>query len=417
MQSINNSIQDFSFWQSYDYLEKLKSVPEPSIYNGWIVEGGKNIIYGSGGVGKSILAFTNSLEILKNCEEFIVFYLDYDNPISLPKARGFLDILEEYKGRFIYINQAHLSDILNSSISVKLQLKRIKNKLKQILMFIRHTVPPDKKVLVVVDSLQRFVDINEQGEISTAFEYMDKTGYTYIILHHQNKLNQFKGLTFIRDSVDSFYEVKSVERNNDGSIALHSIVADKRRFLTEQEITFKYDFLEIKDIIYGASIEKEEAVVLRTAVSILRNESDLLNQSNLVNKVKEKLENFGAKKIRAIIKNYIGKGLFIEKTGANNAKYYEVNENSHYIPLLFNSDLSEVKKKILDIINELKNMNIDLDEDIEVKDSSGAIKVYKKLDTIKRDIYRMNDEVAKNILEKLNEIFEEYVAVYMGENL
>jgi len=411
MHSNNNSIQDFTFWQSYDYLGKLKSVPEPSIYNGWIVEGGKNIIYGSGGVGKSILAFTNALEILKKHEDFIVFYLDYDNPISLPKARGLLDVLEEYKGQFIYINQSHLNDILNSSISSKLQLKKIRNKLKQILMFIYHTVSSDKKVLVIVDSLQRFVDINEQGEISTAFEYMDKTGFTYIILHHQNKLNQFKGLTYIRDSVDSFYEVKSIERNNNGSISLHSIVADKRRFLTEQEITFKYDFLEIKEILYGASIEKEEAVILRTAVSILRKESDLLNQSKLVNKVKEKLGNIGVKKIRFVIKSYIDKGLFIERTGVNNAKFYEVNENSHYLSILFDNNLSETKKEILSLIDELQKMHIDLDKTMEVKDKSGTFKTYKKLETIKKDIYRINEDMAKDILDKLNNFFEKYATV------
>jgi len=408
-----NSIQKSSFWQDYDYLEKLKSVPEPSIYNGWIVEGGKNIIYGSGGVGKSILAFSNALEILKNYEDFIVFYLDYDNPVSLPKSRGLLDYLEKYRNRFFYINQVHLNDILNSDISKQLKLGKIRNKLKQILMFIYHTVPSNKKVLVVIDSLQRFVDINEQGELATAFEYMDRTGFTYIILHHQNKLNQFKGLTYIRDSVDSFYEVRSVEKNNDGSISLHSIVADKRRFLTEQEISFKYDFLEIKDILYGATVEKEEAVILRTAISILRKSNELLNQTQLVNKIKEKLEGVGAKKIRAVLKKYKSKGLFIEKTGINNAKYYEVNENSHYIPLLFNNELSEVKKELFSFIQELENIEFELTEGcpIEVRDKSGTIKVYPKLQAIKNDLFRIDDEVAELILKDLKSMYDEYSSI------
>ncbi len=385
-------IQDF--WKTYDWIEKLKNVPEPRIYNGWIVEGGQNVIFTEAGAGKSVLAFANAWDIYK--KEGIPFvYVDIDNPIVLPKARGLIDYIDGTEN--IYINQAHLEDIINSELARELKINRYKNIGIRLLKFLDATI--DYKAIVVLDSLQKFVDTNELAEVRPFFELLDKLThkFTFIIIHHTNKENRYKGLSFIRDTVDSMYYIKSTDKNEKGYIKKHTIVADKQRFLTETEITFKYDLFDIEEVLFGVGLTKEEEIILRTAVSIIRKSDTDLIQSELVKAIKEKVS-IGEKKIRRTLQDFVEKGLFILQTGGlTNKHIYKVNEESPYLSLLFDNDLSEVKKELLNTVKELE----ELPEEIEIRDDTGSIRIYQAPEAIKNNIWKMKDEEAREILNKL----------------
>jgi len=390
--SNQSKVQDF--WKTYDWIEKLKNVPEPRIYNGWIVEGGQNVIFTEAGAGKSVLAFANAWDIYK--KEGIPFvYLDIDNPIVLPKARGLLDYIEGTEN--IYINQAHLEDIFSSELSKELKINRYKNIGIRLLKFLDATI--DYKAIVVIDSLQKFVDTNELSEVRPFFELLDKLThkFTFIIIHHTNKEQKYKGLSFIRDTVDSMYYIKNTDKDEKGYIKKHIVVADKQRFLTETEITFKYDLFDIEEILFGVGLTKEEEIVLRTAVSIIRKSDTDLTQSELVKAIKDRVS-VGEKKIRNILKTFVEKGLFTLQTGGlTNKHIYKVNEESPYLKLLFDNDLSEIKKELLNTLKELEELH----EEIEIKDDTGSILIFKTPEAIRNHIWKMKDEEAKSILDKL----------------
>jgi len=390
--SNNSIVQDF--WKTYDWLEKLKNVPEPRIYNGWIVEGGQNVIFTEAGAGKSVLAFANVWDIYKK-EGIPFIYVDIDNPIVLPKARGLVDYIEGTEN--IYLNQAHLEDIFNSELAKELKLNRYKNIGIRLLKFLDATI--DYKAVVVLDSLQKFVDTNELSEVRPFFEMLDKLThkFTFIIIHHTNKERQYKGLSFIRDTVDSMYYIKNTDKDERGYIKKHSIVVDKQRFLTETEITFKYDLFDIEEIFFGVGLTKEEEIVLRTAVSTIRKSDTDLTQSELVKAIKDRVS-VGEKKIRNILKTFVEKGLFILQAGGfTNKHIYKVNEESPYLKLLFENDLSEIKKELLNALKELE----ELPEEIEIRDDTGSIRIFKTPEAIKNHIWKMKDEEAKLILDKL----------------
>ncbi len=389
----NNSLAQ-DFWKNYNWIEKLKNVPEPRIFNGWIVEGGQNVIFTEAGAGKSVLAFANVWDIYK--KEGIPFvYVDIDNPIVLPKARGLVDYIEGTEN--IYLNQAHLEDIFNSELAKELKINRYKNIGIRLLKFLDATI--DYKAIVVLDSLQKFVDTNELSEVRPFFELLDKLThkFTFIIIHHTNKEQKYKGLSFIRDTVDSMYYIKNTDKDERGYIKKHSIVVDKQRFLTETEITFKYDLFDIEEIFFGVGLTKEEEIVLRTAVSTIRKSDTDLTQSELVKAIKDKVS-IGEKKIRNILKTFVEKGLLILQTGGlTNKNIYKVNEDSPYLSLLFESDLSEIKKELLSALNEIE----ELEGEITVEDGKGGSIIFKTKQAIKSYIWKMTDEQAEQILQAI----------------
>lgn len=390
-------IQDF--WKTYNWIEKLKTVSEPRIYNGWIVEGGQNVIFTEAGAGKSVLAFANVWDIYKK-EGIPFIYVDIDNPIVLPKARGLLDYIEGTKN--IYINQAHLEDIFNSELAKELRINRYKNIGIRLLKFLDATI--DYKAIVVIDSLQKFVDTNELSDVRPFFELLDKLThkFTFIIIHHTNKENRYKGLSFIRDTVDSMYYIKNTDKDERGYIKKHSIVVDKQRFLTETEITFRYDLFDIEEIFFGVSLIKEEEIVLRTAVSIIRKSDMDLTQSELVKAIKDRVS-IGEKKIRNILKTFVEKGLFILQAGGlTNKHIYKVNEESPYLKLLFENDLSEVKKELLNTVRELD----ELPEEIEIRDNTGSILIFRTPEAVKRHIWKMKEDEAVELLDKLKNLIQ-----------
>lgn len=398
----NNQVNIFDLIE-YSFND-IENVEVKNISNSFIVEEGVNIFLAPAGQGKTLLLYTLLVSYLRKSN--ICVYIDFDNPVDLPKDRGLVDVIknEGLQEKLYYINTNHYLRWVERYTG--------KKKYTEFLRQIFRDIPENS--IVFIDSIQNFIDVNDQSQTTMFMKMLrhltnlKKT--TVFAIHHLAKsTGKSKGHTQIEDMADNVYFVKSHKKNN--LVEAWSLTVSKQRYRTSSELTVKlldnFNF-EVSDV---AILDDTTLAVLRFAVSYIRKETGQVRQSDLRKSIKEKFSSLGDRKIFYILKDFVDRGLFIEKTGVKNAKYYEVNEDSHYISLLFNNELSETKKEILDIITELEDMDIDLEEDIEVKDTSGAIKVYKKLETIKKDIYRMNDEIAKEVLEKLKVIYEEHITI------
>lgn len=373
----------------------FENIPEPEVLAGFIVKNGINIVYSAGGVGKSHLSVAVS-DYLSQKHNMYAFYIDFDNTVSAIKLRiwnnDFSGIMQTNK-LFKYIHHSvNLSYFRDTFKDVFENRTDIEGLLELISLAVG-----DSDCIVVIDSLQNFVDINDIKQLSAFFSTLKKYNYTYLIIHHMNKANIYKGLTFIRDICDSMYHLKDAERNS-GYIISHTLIADKRRYLTEDVIHIKYDGFRVKDIIDVAVDSDEEKYVLRVAVSILKTEIKL-KQSELVSKIHDKLKTIGVNKILKIIQTYSDKGLFITSKGLKNATFFELNFESEYLSVLFDYSLSDVKRTALEIIKQLPE-NENLQIEVEAKD---GIHIYTNKQLLIKAIYRFDDDVVVKLIDKLKE--------------
>jgi len=385
-----------------DYsFNDIRNVDVKTISNSFIVEEGVNIFLAPAGQGKTLLLYTLLIGYLRNGKTCV--YVDFDNPVDLPKDRGLVDVIdnEELEANLYYLNTNHYLRWIEKWKGKKKYTEFLKQVFKDI---------PNGSI-VFIDSIQNFIDVNDQAQTTMFMKMLRhltnlKKATVFAIHHLAKSTGKSKGHTQIEDMADSVYFVKSHKKNN--LIEAWSLTVSKQRYRTSSELTIKlldnFNF-EVSDI---AILDDATLALLRFAVSYIRKNTGQVKQSDLRKAIKERFVSLGDRKIFYILKDFVDRGLFVEITGVRNSKYYEVNEDSHYISLLFDNELSKTKREVLSIVKELESIGINLNEDIEVKDSSGAIKVYKTLESIRRDIYRMNDEIASEILGKLNAIFEDY---------
>ncbi len=382
-------IQDF--WSLIEYsFDDIKNVETKNIRWGFFIEQGINIFVAKAGEGKTLLLYALALQYLKEGKK--VYYVDFDNPVDLPKDRNLPEVIEKLgvEDLLVYINTNHYLRYLE---------KRNKGSVGKFLKELFEAV--DNNSVVFLDSIQNFIDTNDQKQ-TTAFmnmlrKYSNLKGLTFAGIHHiARTTGKTKGHTQIEDMADSVYMVKAFK---DGSlIEKWGLSVAKQRYRTSSELTviLKDDFeIEIDDV---AILDETILTILRVAVSVIRKSDKDLIQKELKEKIKEKLPSVGITKIDNVIKEYTQKGLFETiRGGATNKLFYKVNEDSPYLSLLFNNDISEVKKELLDIVKELE----ELPEEIEITDDTGSIRIFKAPEAIKNHIWKMKDEEAKLILDKL----------------
>ena len=382
-------VQDF--WSLIEYsFDDIKNVETKNIRWGFFVEQGVNIFVAKAGEGKTLLLYTIALQYLREGKK--VYYVDFDNPVDLPKDRDFPDIVEKLgvEDLLVYINTNHYLRYLE---------KRNKGSVGRFLKELFEAV--DNNSAIFLDSIQNFIDTNDQKQ-TTAFmnmlrKYSNLKGLTFAGIHHiARTTGKTKGHTQIEDMADSVYMVKAFK---DGAlIEKWGLSVAKQRYRTSSELTIilKDDFeMEIDDV---AILDETILTILRVAVSVIRKSDKDLIQKELKEKIKEKLPSVGITKIDNVIKEYTQKGLFKTiRGGATNKLIYKINEESPYLSLLFDNDLSEIKKELLNILKELE----ELPEEIEIKDDTGSIRIFKTPEAIKNHIWKMKDEEAKLILDKL----------------
>ena len=402
--SIDNIEQDGEksndFWHFYDDT-RYENLEEPTIFDGWVVEGGINILYSDAGKGKSYLLTSLCLKIAKQHKDINVFYIDLDNPVVLPKARNLPAIVRNLGiTNFYYINSLFFEDIDKELKKRNMNYKDTKNKLIKFTKLLLDTVPG--KVVVVFDSLQNFVNTNEIKEVDTALDFMKQhtDKFTYLFIHHINKIGQFKGLTTIRDKADSFYSIGNVEKEVNGYIQSQIIKADKRRFLTEETITYRYTDIFMYELI-DFSVSREDEIVLRIAVNALR--AGKQKQKDLIDIISDKV-NIGRNKIFATLKEFEGR-LFSVEIGMKNTRFYTLNEKSEILNIL-KKDLSPAKQALFDTIKTLEIAYGELSDPIELE-IGGKKVVYNSFSAIHNNILSMKTDEAEELLEVLSERYHE----------
>lgn len=385
-----------NFWDFYDF-SRFDELENPAVFDGWVVEGGINVLYSDAGKGKSYLMTSLCLKIAKQNSDVKVFYIDLDNPIVLPKARHLPEVVRNLNiSNFYYINSLFFDDIEKEIEKRGLNYKNIKNKIVKLVKLIDDTV--NCKVVVVFDSLQNFVNTNEINDVDVALDFMKKhtDKFTYMLIHHINKIGQYKGLTTIRDKADSFYTIKDIDKDISGYIRTQVIKADKRRFLTEETITYRYSDLfdyELMDFM----ISKDDEIVLRVAVSQLQ--GNKMKQKDLVNVISSKV-NIGKNKIFATLKKFEGR-LFDVEIGIRNARYYTLNSKSEILSFL-KKDISPVKQNLLDLVKTLEIAYGELSSPIHFE-LNGKLIEYKTFSSIRNNILSMKHDEAEEVLEILSE--------------
>jgi len=392
--SNQSTLQDFLSLIEYSF-DDIKNVETKTVRWGFFVEQGINIFVAKAGEGKTLLLYTLAVQYLKEGRK--VYYVDFDNPVDLPRDRNFPDVIEKLgaENLLVYINTNHYLRYVE-----KKRKANVGKFLKDLLDAV------DDDCVVFLDSIQNFIDTNDQKQ-TTAFmnmlrKYSNLKRLTFASIHHiARTTGKAKGHTQIEDMADSVYVVKAHKKNS--IVESWSLIISKQRYRTNTELTVKllddFDF-DVSDV---AVLDETTLAILRFAVSYIRkSENGYVRQSDLRKVIKDKFNTVGNNRIFSIIKEFLDKGLFIEKTGIKNTKYYEVNEESSYLPLLFDNNLSECKKELLEILKEIDDEELNL----EVKDERDTIIVYKDKRTIKLNIYKMSDFVASQILEKLRNAYE-----------
>jgi len=387
--SNQSTIQDF--WSLIEYsFDDIRNVEVKNISNSFIVEEGINIFLAPAGQGKTLLLYTLLVDYLR--KENSCIYIDFDNPVDLPKDRGLVGVVynEGLETKLYYLNTNHYLRWLEKWKGKKKYTEFLKQVFKDI---------PEGSI-VFIDSIQNFVDVNDQNQTTMFMKMLRhltnlKKATVFAIHHLARSTNKSKGHTQIEDMADSVYFIKAHKNNN--LVEAWSLTVSKQRYRTSSELTIKLldDFnFEVSDI---AILDDTTLAVLRYAVSYIRKNSGEVKQSDLKRAIKDRFTSLGDRKIFYILKDFAGKGLFKEKTGIHNSKYYEVNEESSYLQLLFENDLSDIKKELLNTLNEIA----DIDINIEIKDGAGTIKIYKTIEAIRKDLYKLSDNDVSILLNKL----------------
>ena len=387
-------------------------VKEPTVHFGFLVEQGVNFIVAKAGEGKSYLCMSAAIQMAKENPDMLAFYIDLDNPDWVAKVRGIPEILAEGmldNMKYIVRNSAILEKVRavfeGAGAYEQFKQEYEKNKMTAWIHAIRATTKEEKKVMIVFDSLQRFIDYNDYGQVSAAFNEMERLkdkGYTFLVIHHKNKSGEQKGLQLLNDNADQFIYIKNVKKNDDNEIVEQTLDLDKARAGNNSVVHIKYtdllSFTTMNDVEYT----KDETLVLQVAISALKRQ-DKLSQSDLVNAITSKIA-IGDKKIRRILNKFIGQ-LFEVETGARGAKLYSLKQNSKVLAFFEEGKYTGVKKNLLDTCIALQQAGEELSDPIRI-DISGKTIQYDTLNAIRNNILSMKVEEAEEVLEILSVRYE-----------
>ena len=396
-------------WRKTIPISVLKEKKEPPILGDIIIERAINVLVSGSGSGKSLLAASIAINIAKRNPDMIVFYLDYDNPDWLPNARGIPDaIIDNNIDNLFYILRGVYTENI-SNLLKEFNLSEFENEIKKQpavgWLKLIYKMFGDGKVVVIFDALQRFHDYNNREQLEAFYNEMGvlrTKGYTFLVVHHLNKANDYKGLGIIKDDADAFFKLKSVVRNNDGEITEQVIEEEKGRLRATIKTIRYIDMLEY-EYVNDVEFTNSEKLVLNVAISQLK-KHDKVTQSSLVKEITSKVI-VGEKKTRKILDRFDG-SLFIVERGDKNAKIFKLNYDSDILKFFEKPQYTEVKKNLLDYTIALIQSGEELTTPIEFELAGKMIK-YDSLNTIRNNILSMKHEEAEEVLEILSERYHD----------
>lgn len=290
----------------------------------FLVKNSLNLIYAKAGMGKSWLMLALCLHLLDNKKVKDCIYLDMDNSLPTLKNRNIDEIVEKYEN-FNYIHRSKLND------TPRKILKDLSQEAKK-------NPSEFEDRLFIFDSIRDFTngrDLTSDKDIIPIMEDLKDirdAGATIIFLHHTTKddsLNQYKGSTAFRDSVDVAYYLSSKRNQN---ILNYSLYVDKDRLSVEDsafELNTKTMELKSENLKLAEVENETEKKFIAEAIKYLIS-TDLAGVKQSV--IVQDLSHIVADKTaRKYLHKYAGK-FWLSK------KVVKENNATYYYPLVLNSE-------------------------------------------------------------------------------
>jgi hypothetical protein len=305
-------LNGFEFLSDYRLtVENLEEEPNFLIPN-FLAERSLSMFFAKGGSGKSYLAISLALKLLKEQRLKTVLYFDMDNSLIALKRRGLDKIIAENPD-FQYIHSSRMK---------KGPLELI----DELIGRGQRTPALLENALIVFDSIRDFIvgrDMNSDRDVGPVMEKLKQlreVGATVIFLHHTSKEGAFKGSTAFRDSVDMSYALSS-ERNKNKLV--FTLEIDKDRLGVEGCVAFDLNtetmMLESSNFTM-ASVSDHKRQLIEKAKSIIEQNLDGITQTTLL---KELGTSSDDKTARKYLKEFEGRFWTMKKLPQqNNASCY-----------------------------------------------------------------------------------------------
>lgn len=393
------------------FLSEIESASLPEFLLGdfpivvaGFLEATLNIIYGDSGVGKSLLAQSLMRSVLESSEDFIVVWFDLEYQAGIAKQRKVDSLIRDFPGRFFLV--------VYSEEYVKAFRERYRREytharfLWAICNDIRKEFP-EKRLLVFVDSLEDLIsDTSDDREIKTIFHsLLSLKGVTFVFSHHIAKGELSSGLRFrgsmvIKAKLSSLVHIQKKEDINDFE-AEFSVNIHKMRALWDGGsmvlVCIDKENLKVKSIVKNT--DSYERKVLREAYFILKRENEM-KKTDLVKAISSKLKTHH-EKVRDVLDKY--QKYFAVRKGKHNTHYLMLNYHvigEYMAHIGLDNELSEVKQEL---VNELYTMRESGKEISPIKfiREDGSLVEYRSIEGLLKNIYRMSDNEAHEILKSL----------------
>jgi replicative DNA helicase len=224
------------FWET-------NNQPNQWIMRGFIPRKSLNILWGSGGVGKTLL--TGSL-----CKKLISGEAWADYPVEEPAevllvetdqgknitamqldTQGFLDLNVEEKSRFRILSEWNIEEFG----VLRRELSEIREKSKSPIM-----VVIDSLTSVSKESTYSENDIQYARPLERLRDIAERFDCSFLILHHGSKLGQMRGTTAIHNSADQVFKLKRTDKKENGIAMNANLEIEKSRYRLEGTYRLRY---------------------------------------------------------------------------------------------------------------------------------------------------------------------------------
>ncbi|MGG7074559.1 AAA family ATPase, partial [Campylobacter sp. 9BO] len=225
------------------------------------------MIYASGGSGKTFLSLAITKQLSQSGKR--VFYLDFDNPVSVLKDRRVDELLIQQFENLSYIQRSSLA-ISPYELVMKLEENAVKGVYKE--------------CVFILDSLVNFCDLfndNRLMRLFDALKNMREAGAT-IILHHSNKDGKnYQGSTCIKNAIDCMYKLYQ-KPSRDGELNFFLEVAKERAAIVDSGFCVEISSLNLRELdLSVAEMSEYEFTFTNAALKVLDNKE--LSKTELLN--------------------------------------------------------------------------------------------------------------------------------------
>ncbi len=259
-----------------------------------------NVFYGPPSHGKSILALTIGIELLRRNLINHLIYLDGDNPLVILQYRKIGKILKEF-------NRKEKKIIYHNISGAEIMQRYLENLVN---------FPGNN--LIIIDSLKDLagnLNLNDQKD-STYLQTLIQRARngsktinqnTIIVLHHENKAKGAKGNSIFLDGADCAYQFNFILKKNN---SLYLRLSNKKtRLPVKPSVYFKiyleeYRLFQIlnKDL-HDISIKPEDKVHVFAILSYLQKKYDMGIKKISIKELSEKL-NISERRLKKLGKEY-----------------------------------------------------------------------------------------------------------------